>query len=414
MPFFPPSRFCPRQLKSKLDVTFLIILFLRLLDKKSLVETRILIELSEGVHRRIGSPIPHVRKAASVVAEKFSSILDPSNPLKLDPAYSDALQKMEAEFSHEDRSIDSSNHESIRRAPKKKKQTKLPKRIQEDPDELFFAERFRLEKQIKNEEKDEEEEEEENEEEEEAEKVREKKEDELNASNKNDEDYDNDLKPYDLNDDESDLAKVKPPKYLKQVIQYLRSNSSDDLVVEKYEQAIKHCESLIRNCKSQQSLDDISPELCRVLLYTSEDYSIENFDHMRMRSLIALAVHSVVPTVTFLTTQFYSENCMLGNRIRVLDVLCEAAQELADIISAPIDATKKESEEEKKEIILPTAFGKSRKDQDYDIFQDSSKTRVWGKIQKRLRDSKNIDSKGPKPNRFAKNAGIFYYPLVQS
>jgi len=99
-------------------------------------------------------------------------------------------------------------------------------------------------------------------------------------------DDEDELKPYDLTDDEADLNPIKLPKYIRELLQNLRAQ--DD--VNKLHGALKAATSLILS--KPDDLNDISIPILSTLLHLHNEYNIEQFQLMRHQSMVALLVTS--------------------------------------------------------------------------------------------------------------------------
>uniref|UniRef100_A0A8C0GGH8 Telomere length regulation protein TEL2 homolog n=1 Tax=Chelonoidis abingdonii TaxID=106734 RepID=A0A8C0GGH8_CHEAB len=133
---------------------------------------------------------------------------------------------------------------------------------------------------------------------------------------------DDDLIPYDMSEDK-ELKKMKVPVYIRDCIEVL--TGSEDM--DKWEATMKVLESLIR--RNSATTREVSMELAKVLLHLEEKTYIEGFVELRKRALVAVTITDAVPVVQYLTSQFYSLNYSLCQRMDILDVLALAAQELS-------------------------------------------------------------------------------------
>ncbi|XP_054698566.1 telomere length regulation protein TEL2 homolog isoform X1 [Grus americana] len=208
-------------------------------------------------------------------------------------------------------------------------------------------------------------------------------------------DSDDDLIPYDMSEDKE--LKTKAPVYIRDCIEVL--TGSED--VDKWEATVKALEGLVR--KNPAATREVSVELAKILLHLEEKTCIEGFVELRQRAQVAVLTTDPIPVAKYLTSQFYSLNYSLRQRMDILDVLVLAAQEL----SYPKSHGKtKHSGAQKPCIQLPPGSDSSK---DWRRIVDErikSKTRRFatGQSQVELASS---------PNEFSSVAGHFFFPLIQ-
>jgi hypothetical protein len=107
---------------------------------------------------------------------------------------------------------------------------------------------------------------------------------------------------------------------------------SDD--PDKIEMAIISVEKL---CDSFHfELQEICVELLKVLLHKSNQFSIKNFDDIKMTAMISVTVHYPKESAQYLTSQFYEAGYTLTQRIDILHVLVVSIQKLSSPNEAPI------------------------------------------------------------------------------
>ncbi|NXL33759.1 TELO2 protein, partial [Glaucidium brasilianum] len=208
-------------------------------------------------------------------------------------------------------------------------------------------------------------------------------------------DSDDDLIPYDMSEDKE--LKVKAPVYVRDCIEVLAG--SED--VEKWEAAVKALESLVR--KNPAATREVSVELAKILLHLEEKTCIEGFGELRQRAQVAVLTTDPIPVAKYLTSQFYSLNYSLRQRIDILDVLVLAAQEL----SCPKSHGKTKHSGAQKPCIQLLPGSDSSKDWRRIVDERiKSKTRRFavGRSQVEL---------AAVPNEFSSVAGHFFFPLIQ-
>ncbi|KAM9179575.1 telomere length regulation protein TEL2 homolog isoform 3-T3 [Mergus octosetaceus] len=207
-------------------------------------------------------------------------------------------------------------------------------------------------------------------------------------------DSDDDLTPYDMSEDKE--LKTKAPVYIRDCIEVL--TGSED--VDKWEATVKALESLVR--KNPAATREVSVELAKILLHLEEKTCIEGFAELRQRAQVAVLTVDPIPVAQYLTSQFYSLNYSLRQRMDILDVLVLAAREL----SCPKVHGKTKHVEKPCVQLLPAS--------------DSSKD--WRRIvDERIKSKTRRFAKGPSqvqvasgPNEFSSVAGHFFFPLLQN
>ncbi|KAK7353925.1 hypothetical protein VNO80_19381 [Phaseolus coccineus] len=282
----------------------------------------------QGVSCRLESPNHLVRKMASCVALALSKIIDPKNPLYLDDSCSGG-ETIDWEFgftipkkgnlaasncgekgikgtkistvSGPERDTDSPSNKGRSIHVKGKK--KLLDFNVLDPDEIIDPASLNLESDDNEEDVDD------------------------SASENSYSSSDSSLQPYDLEDDDSDLKRNF--SQLAEVVAALRK--SDD--AEGVERAIDVAEKLIR--ASPDELKHAARDLTRTLVQVRcSDIALEgaedSTEDKRQRALVALAVTCPFESLETLNKLLYSPNVDISQRIMMLDVMTEAAQELTE------------------------------------------------------------------------------------
>uniref|UniRef100_A0A8C3LR59 Telomere length regulation protein TEL2 homolog n=1 Tax=Chrysolophus pictus TaxID=9089 RepID=A0A8C3LR59_CHRPC len=210
-------------------------------------------------------------------------------------------------------------------------------------------------------------------------------------------DSDDDLIPYDMSEDK-ELKKTKAPVYIRDCIEIL--TGSEDL--DKWEEAVKALESLVR--KNPAAAREVSVELAKILLHLEEKTCLEGFAELRQKAQVAVLTTDPIPVAQYLTSQFYSLNYSLRQRMDILDVLVLAAQELS---CAKGRGKTKHSGAQNPRIQLLPESGSSK---DWRRIVDErikSKTRRFAKGQSQVEQPS-------RPNEFNSLAGHFFFPLIQN
>ncbi|KFQ71667.1 Telomere length regulation protein TEL2, partial [Phaethon lepturus] len=206
---------------------------------------------------------------------------------------------------------------------------------------------------------------------------------------------DDDLIPYDMSEDKE--LKTKAPVYIRDCIEVL--TGSED--VDKWEATIKALESLVR--KNPAATREVSVELAKILLHLEEKTCIEGFVELRQKAQVAVLTTDPIPVAKYLTSQFYSLNYSLRQRMDILDVLVLAAQELS----------------------YPKSHGKTKhsgaQKPCIQLLPGSDSSKVWKRIvDERIKSKTRRFAMGRSqvelssgPNEFNSVAGHFFFPLIQ-
>uniref|UniRef100_A0A8C0VL72 Telomere length regulation protein TEL2 homolog n=1 Tax=Cyanistes caeruleus TaxID=156563 RepID=A0A8C0VL72_CYACU len=210
-------------------------------------------------------------------------------------------------------------------------------------------------------------------------------------------DDDDDLIPYDMSEDKE--LKIKAPVYIRDCIEVLTGSRTED--VDKWEATVKALESLVR--KNPAATREVSVELAKILLHLEEKSSIEGFVELRQRTQVAVLTTDPIPVAKYLTSQFYSLNYSLRQRMDILDVLVLAAQEL----SCPKFCGKTKHSGAQKPCIQ--------------LLQGSDSSKGWRRVvDERIKNKTRRLDKGhcdmelaSRPNEFNSVAGYFFFPLIQ-
>ncbi|XP_065414706.1 telomere length regulation protein TEL2 homolog isoform X12 [Chrysemys picta bellii] len=208
---------------------------------------------------------------------------------------------------------------------------------------------------------------------------------------------DDDLVPYDMSEDK-ELKKMKAPVYIRDCIEVL--TGSEDM--DKWEATMKVLESLIR--RNSATTREVSMELAKVLLHLEEKTYIEGFVELRKRALVAVTIIDPVPVVQYLTSQFYSLNYSLYQRMDILDVLALAAQEL----SQP-QASGKNKPCSTQSPCIQTVSGSDSSQNWRRIVDERIKSKTH-----RLAKGQSLVEPACGPNKFSSLAGHFFFPLIQN
>ncbi|KAM1739702.1 hypothetical protein ACFX11_015379 [Malus domestica] len=302
-------------------------LSLEKMSKEELDETKdVMHSILKGVSCRLESPNHLVRKMASSVALVFSKVIDPNNPLYLDDSCtedtvnwdfglstpekvtsgtSSCIQQgidnpeasttsvLEKDLTRKANDGISSNGKS------KNRKSYEPKLV--DPDEIIDPVTLNYESGSDDNEND-------------------------DASESSDVSSESSLQPYDLSDDDTDLKRKF--SQLVDVVAALRKSDDADGV----ENALNVAEKLVR--ASPDELKHVASDLVRTLVQVRcSDLAVEgeedSAEDKRQRALVALLVTCPLESLETLNKLLYSPSIDVSQRIMILDVMTEAAQELA-------------------------------------------------------------------------------------
>lgn len=250
-----------------------------------------------------------------------------------------------------------------------------------------------------------------------------------NCDDDSDLDSDDDLIPYDMNDDKPS-NKVRPT-YLRDLRDNLtdeRSFSDPDI----FSESLLACEELIL---SQLPNDDVTfaIELLQLLVTLKQHSYMENFELVVFKCCVAIVTVRPKECAEFLCKEFYEDvgKYSLSHRLLFLDILNESAKQLSKIDVDGIDSTdvtvdaaiKKKRIPSRISLFIDTQENKKQQmwyDDDFDIDLERSKDQSidWQEIvDKRIASHTRRfahNSKSPKLhiNHFGNVASSFFYPLV--
>nr|XP_054310644.1 telomere length regulation protein TEL2 homolog isoform X1 [Pongo pygmaeus]XP_054310645.1 telomere length regulation protein TEL2 homolog isoform X2 [Pongo pygmaeus]XP_054310646.1 telomere length regulation protein TEL2 homolog isoform X2 [Pongo pygmaeus]XP_054310647.1 telomere length regulation protein TEL2 homolog isoform X2 [Pongo pygmaeus] len=216
-------------------------------------------------------------------------------------------------------------------------------------------------------------------------------------------DSDDEFVPYDMSGDR-ELQSSKAPAYVRDCMEAL--TTSED--VERWEAALRALEGLVY--RSPAATREVSVELAKVLLHLEEKTCVVGFAGLRQRALVAVTVTDPARVADYLTSQFYTLNYSLRQRMDILDVLTLAAQEL----SRPgcLGRTPQTGSPSSNTQCLPEAAVSQPGSAVASDWRVVVEERIRSKTR---RLSKGGPRQGPagSPSRFSSVAGHFFFPLLQ-
>ncbi|THU46163.1 hypothetical protein C4D60_Mb09t02060 [Musa balbisiana] len=309
-------------------VTYAVALCIEKMSKEELETTKdILHSILQGVSCRLESPIDLVRKMASSVALVFSKVVDPKNPLYLDDDCSEIIDwefgfKRKDVITTDETRKDKLNATLSKDMEKDKLDATLPKvtesashakRLKDrkhhavDSGKLISECRVNHCAGMPNNEH------------------ASAEEDDGEGKNSDASSSDS-LEPYDLSDGDTDM---KLFSQLGDIAAALRKPDDPDGV----ERALDSAEKLVR--ATPDELPHYSGDLVRALVHVRcSDVAVEgeedSAEGKRQKALVALLVTCPFESLDVLTRLLYSPNVDVSQRILILDVMTEAAQELSE------------------------------------------------------------------------------------
>ena len=222
---------------------------------------------------------------------------------------------------------------------------------------------------------------------------------------------------YDLREDRSDLRKVPLPRYLRDVLHYLRQQEEREHI----EAALSQADALIRS--RPFDLVDVAVELCNALQQVATTVFLHDkaLDMQRRAALLSLVVECPALVGPQLLRSFYSQSMTLQAKLEVLEVAVAAAEQLSGRpLPSPSTSTNLSLTPSSSHPLLPApspipsptppslggreAALLTREQHTQVIAQRvEAKTRRWGRT--RAAPPTTV-------NRFAPIAHLFFFPLI--
>lgn len=247
--------------------------------------------------------------------------------------------------------------------------------------------------------------------------------------NHSDLDSDDDLVPYDMDDDKDKAFHEARPMYLRD----LRDNLTDERTISNpdvFSESLLICEELIL---TQLPNDDASfaIELLQLLVTLRQQSYVENFELVVFRCCVAIVTVYPKKCAEFLCMQFYMDvgRYSLSQRLLFLDVLAEAAKQLSAINIDNVDSTdssldvtmKRKSVSNRVSLLIDTERCKTQEvyyndDTDLEVFENQCID--WREIiDKRIalhtrRFTRDVKSPRTYINHFGNVVSSFFYPLL--
>lgn len=138
--------------------------------------------------------------------------------------------------------------------------------------------------------------------------------------------YDEELVPFNLEDDEEDLLQTPKPMYLLKALELLQTGENDEHAYSHHETALRALPELVR--KRPDDLPDVAISLVLQLIRMENKFGIDNFLSLRQDSIVALCVMEAVVAGKQLTEEAFNEY-PLSDRLACFGALQQAAYELS-------------------------------------------------------------------------------------
>jgi telomere length regulation protein len=135
--------------------------------------------------------------------------------------------------------------------------------------------------------------------------------------------------PYDLEDDEEDLADTAKPRFLSDCLDLLRTPETEDCASSRHETALAELSQLVRS--RPMDLPDIAATIAFELVHMENKFDINGFADMVSSSLRSLAVEEPLLVGETLIQEIF-QDIGLSDRICALRALSEAAYEMAGLL----------------------------------------------------------------------------------
>ena len=343
--------------------TFILSAFQLLPIRKEEMTLRVMATLMRGVSLRLESSIPSIRRDGMIMAEVIAKRLEQDLHFEeLDGHREDDID-IGCSFS------DDKSHPYIHVSlPPKIKSNRKQQRKPVDPDEEYVSGEGENTDDSSH---------------------------ENSLSDENHSIWDDDLIPYDLEDEEDDLHPTPRPLFLRDCLSLFRIDENDENGPNQLETALQQVEPLVRT--KPMDLHDLAIPLTRELLRLQDIFNIHNFDELRVAGLIALAVHEPVLVGECSIQQLFCGDWGLSVRLDILHTIENASRELCGAESL---VTKKAAmrDNTSSSVTRPTINQLSHK---IDLVE--SRTRRWRSVRK---DSMAI------ANRLGKVSPLWFYALI--
>ncbi|KAK2712017.1 telomere length regulation protein TEL2 homolog [Artemia franciscana] len=145
----------------------------------------------------------------------------------------------------------------------------------------------------------------------------------------NDLDSDDDLKPYNSEENIQELS-VNPPVYIADLLEYFTGMNGECDEYERVVVALNHAENVVQGQLINEN-ESVASQLLSILVHLENKFKIENFEELRTNTMISIV--SIYPknSAVFLANQFFAENFSISQRMLMLFVLAGSAEKMSSI-----------------------------------------------------------------------------------
>lgn len=218
--------------------------------------------------------------------------------------------------------------------------------------------------------------------------------------------------PVDPDDDCPPLDESKRPRYLLDLIQnFTTKESLED--PEKFEYSMSGASEIIQQQLSKNHTD-IAVDLLRIFIRLDKACYMENFEELKLKSLVEICSIYPKEAAQFLCQEFNSESTeySLNRRLFLLDVLNETAKVLSKLetpkVNQTSEASMKKPQNNNKLLIKLNEELENRNKRDA---QQIIRQRLMAKTRKVTTQTK-VPDKNAGVNRFSSVASYFFFPLI--
>lgn len=226
-----------------------------------------------------------------------------------------------------------------------------------------------------------------------------------------DSDDDDDLQAYDDPDDLPSRREDKRPRYLLDLIQAFTSkeNLEDP---DRFELSVTAAEEIIKQQLPTHHAD-LGIDLLRIFISLDKACYMENFNELKMKTLIQICLIYPKESSIYLCEEFNSESSKyaITRRMLMLDILSETAKKLSklemkqddlELSSTPIASTRNK---------LLIKLNEELENRNKKDAQKIIRRRLIAKTRRITSRTKSLDENSG-INRFSEVAGWFFFPLV--
>lgn len=215
-------------------------------------------------------------------------------------------------------------------------------------------------------------------------------------------DSDDDLEPYDMSNDVSDVQDITP-KYLRDLKEVICETEDPSV----FAACLKNCRQMIID---QLSNDDslLGVDLLTLFIGLDQKFFMSNFDEYRLAGCVAICTIYPKECVEYICGEFNAEvgRYSISNKILMLEIIAESAKELSTIETAS-DKILKTNQSDGHVKKLTNTVDESRIKEIEKIIRDRIE-----KKSRRFATKSTHPLKHAKRNRFAPVAGNFFYSLL--